>query len=147
MPTYGLSTAKKHPVIRVLKKIEQKIAKLQNERDAIMSACDHHFIPEKDALEKLGPTKISGVYHARSVGEVSGMSEVIFLLVCTCCGLSEIASISERCPICAAKTRGEWESSDDLEKFFEGTDFDYNGLWLISCTHCDFKAAGLRWDQ
>lgn len=148
MPTYGLLKAMEHPVNHALKELKREIARLQGERDAIMNACDHHFIPEKDALTKLKQTKVFGVYHAESVGELSAVSDVIFSLVCTQCGSLKSISVSNRCPICAAETNGKWGSSDDLGRYFgEGRDFGYNGLWLISCTNCDFKAAGLRWDQ
>ena len=55
--------------------------------------------------------------------------------------------ISDRCPVCAEVTKGDWGTKDEEGKYFGGNDFGYNGLWLISCTRCDFKAAGLRWDH
>ena len=148
MPTYGLpETGEDSPMNPALAGLRKQIADLQNKRASIVDACEHHFIPKKGTLKKLGATHVSGVYNAGTIGEIDGRSEASFPLVCSKCGEEQHIPISDRCPVCAEVTKGDWGTKDEEGKYFGGNDFGYNGLWLISCTRCDFKAAGLRWDH
>ncbi|MDP3725900.1 MAG: hypothetical protein Q8R36_01745 [bacterium] len=148
MTTYGSSrTAKNHPKTPVLTKLDQQILELQNRRDIIASACAHHFVPQEGVVERLKKTLVNGVYKAGSISEIGAISDVYFTLQCTKCGKVENVSLTGHCPICGGAVKGEWGSINEIERYFGKGNFSFNGIWLISCISCDFKAAGLRWDQ
>lgn len=151
MPTYGsLETVKDFPLNPVLEENFRKMTTLLSEKAVIIKACEHHFIPEENALLGLRGTLVSGVYNAGQLNELDGTSsDVYFLLKCNKCCVTYPTPITKRCPICAEKTKGKWGDPDDLKKYFGDVDFLYYGLWLISCTNskCEFKAAGRIWDQ
>lgn len=151
MPTYGsLETANDFPINPDLEENLRKMTILLRERNTIIEACEHHFVPGENALLGLRGTRVSGVYNAgelRDLDETS--SDIYFLLKCSKCCVVRPTPIAKRCPICAEETKGEWGDPDDLKKYFGDINFLYYGLWLISCanSHCEFKAAGRLWDQ
>lgn len=152
MTTYGRpETARAHPPTPAFLALIRDITALEKKKALIIEACEHHLVPQKDALKKLLSTAVKGVYNAGTVGEINGKSNVYFTIHCTKCDIQEQVSLTDRCPVCAEVTKGEWRSGpgekNELVTYFGHREFYYNDLWLISCTSCDFKAAGLRWDR
>ncbi len=109
--------------------------------------CTHRLIAKVGQVSKLRATLVPGVYDAGDIGEINGVSDATFEADCADCGAIETVHLSERCPVCLSPTRGEFGKRNEEVVYFGPQDFVYNTLWKIFCTACDFRAAGLRWDQ
>ncbi|HEY6021839.1 MAG TPA: hypothetical protein VIY48_18840 [Candidatus Paceibacterota bacterium] len=148
MLTYGTpATARDYPKDPTIANYDREIARLVTQKAAKVVQCVHHFVPQEGILAKLKRTLLDNVYDAGTIGELNGRSDTLFPLCCTKCGTSNMVPMSMRCPACASPTQGVWGKHEQLSQHFGAQDFGYNNIWVISCTACDFKAAGLRWDQ
>jgi hypothetical protein len=149
MPTYGsVQKDQSHHIInsRVVK-IKEEIERLRSEQEALSRACDHHFVPEKDALNHLDHTKVSDVYRAVTIGPGGSVTQISFKLVCAMCFLEKEISISDRCPSCASKTKTDYTEELVENTYFDHYDHHAQRIYFVSCTCCDFRAAGLEYDR
>ena len=147
MATYGSFEAKpKQRLSPALIQIKKDLAGLERRRVKLQRDCKHYFmVPHREPRMK--KTTVRGTFDAARVGEIDGKSMIMFDLTCLKCELMKRVSVSDHCPCCGNRTHGRWGPHDELQKYFPIGQHTYDGLWLISCSRCDFSAAGLREDR
>ena len=132
---------------RRMASLDKQIAKLSQQRMGLVSKCEHHFVSLESSTHRLEKTLVRGVYYAGIVCEQIEVSDITFALLCSECGTGITGSLAERCPLCGGKVSGIWDDPGNIPKYFGERHFGYNGLWLVNCSSCKFRAAGLRYDR